>query len=134
MGYDQITAEIICPLCEISFADSVRFVSHLETAHLTTYSAHRLSFKHHVPADSPTATRHVWRGWENMNGSSEGCYCHYCGDYASSQSSTWIDHHLGLLVVSNEITVARTRILRLLPKFADHPVFEADMPSVHLAA
>jgi len=134
MGYDPITTEIICPLCERSFADSVQFVSHLENAHLTTDSAHWLSFKRHVPADSPTATRYIWRGWENKDGPSEDCYCRYCGDYASSQSSKWIDHHLGLLTMSNEITVARARILRLLPTFADHPVFEADMPTVHLAA
>ncbi|OCK78369.1 hypothetical protein K432DRAFT_444679 [Lepidopterella palustris CBS 459.81] len=134
MGYDPITAEIVCPLCQQHFTDSVQFAPHLETTHLTTDPAHWLSFKHHVPADSPAAARYIWRGWENKEGASEDCYCRHCGDYASSQSNKWIDHHLGLLAMSNEIRVARPRILRLLPAFADHPVFKADMPTVHRAA
>ena len=133
MGYDPTTAEIICPLCQKHFADSAQFIPHLETTHLATNSYHWLTFKRHVLADSPTTTRYIWRGWENKDGSSEDCYCTFCNNYASSQSSSWIDHHLGLLVMSDDIKAVRARILRLLPEFADHPIFETDMPTVHRA-
>jgi len=131
MGYDPNTMRIICPICHQNFTNSAQFIPHLETAHLTTNVDHWLSFKRQVPADNPATPQYIWQGWVNKDGASEECFCHYCGNYASSQGNDWIDHHLGLLKVSDEIQTTRANLLRLLPDFAEHPIFKIDVPTVH---
>jgi hypothetical protein len=131
MGYDPTTLRMICPICDQSFTNSDQFVPHLENKHLTTNVDHWLSFKRKVPTDNPATPQYVWQGWVNKDGASEECFCDYCGNYASSQGNDWIDHHLELLKVSDEIRAARASILRLLPDFADHPIFEIDVPTTH---
>jgi len=123
MGYDPVTTRIICPLCHQDFTNSAQFVPHLETAHLTTNVDHWLSFKRQIAAEnrfSPQHSQHVWTCWPGAPRK-----CNYCGN------NFQVKHHLELLKTSNEIRAARASILRLLPTFVDHPIFEIDRPTVH---
>jgi len=129
MGYDPVSARIICPVCQQHLANSAEFVTHLETAHLTTDYDHWLSFKGCMTGKC--APYHLpWGMWYFRGRKPEERYCQYCGQNASSQKDVLIDHHLGLLKISDEIRAARASILRLLPSFVNHPVFEMDRPSV----
>lgn len=131
MGYDPITARVRCPMCRQTFETSEEFVPHLESAHLATDYEHWLSFKQHVGSDDPAALRFIWQRWTGQGGGAEEPYCQHCGGFSSSQGDGWIDHHLQLLKVSDIIKIHRADILRLVPSFASHPVFESDLPTVH---
>ncbi|KAF2733354.1 hypothetical protein EJ04DRAFT_273291 [Polyplosphaeria fusca] len=131
IGYDPVTADIVCPICDQHFSRFPQFLLHLENHHLTTEAVYWFSFKGDITPDDKSITQYMWRGWHCMDGGSEECYCRHCGDYASSQTNTWIDHHLGFLSMADDIKAARACILRLIPAFEDHPIYEADMPTVH---
>ena len=134
MGYDPITARVRCPMCCQTFETSEEFVPHLESAHLATNYEHWLSFKQHVGSDDPAAPKFIWQRWTRQGGAAEESYCQHCGGFSSSQGDGWIDHHLQLLKVSDTTKIHRADILRLVPSFASHPVFESDLPTVHLVS
>lgn len=130
MGYDALTANIICPVCDQQYPRFAQFLLHLENEHLITDSVHWLSFKGDFRPDNKTTTLYVWYGWRRGLGGSEERDCRYCGKPAGhwdGLGSTWIDHHLDLLSMSDEVKKAKGAILRLIPDFRFHPVFKSHM-------
>jgi hypothetical protein len=128
MGYDPATARIICPLCQDQYVDSSQFLIHLEAAHLMSDPHHWTSIKEQIPTIYLNQnTWQIWWGIPNIFNVS----CNYCGDAISKSASSNINHHLDLLNMSDEIKAARGAILRLVPRFSVHPIFEADKPTVY---
>lgn len=138
MGLDPNTARIICPICHQNFTNSEEFVPHLEAEHLVTDSDHWLSFRKQVSEYIPG--RKYIHPWEkcfirwSFRYAAVVALCNYCGESAVSQpNSLNIDHHLAFLKASDleEVIAVRAAILRLLPDFQSHPIFETDKRIVH---
>jgi hypothetical protein len=71
--------------------------------------------------------------WERLWSVGDKDSCRYCGHLMSKSGRGGldnVDHHLDLLNMSDEIRAARGAILRLVPQFKSHPIFEADKPTV----
>jgi hypothetical protein len=124
MGYDPITAEIICPLCEDHFADRAQFISHLELTHLTNEPAHWLSFKQHIPARM-TVNKYIWEEWYQLDEPVR--FCPHCGESTTSYGISFVNHHLTLLTITDELKAASLSILRLVADFHSHPIFKGGL-------
>jgi hypothetical protein len=141
MSFDPNTARIICPVCHQDFANSSEFVPHLGVEHLVTDGDHWLSFIKQASKHLRWfASENLWQKrskWQFLNLviPQEMNFCNYCGESTLSGSDPeYIDHHMTLLKKTSDldkVIAARAAILRLLPDFADHPIFEMDKPSVH---
>jgi len=132
MGFDPNTIAIVCPICQQHFANSSLFVPHLEAAHLATDGGHWLSFSAQV-SDHMVRPK-IWEpSLADVRYRYDQFLCHYCGMKRSNCDEAWRGHCINLLKTQNldEVVASRAVILRLLPDFASHPVFEMDKPTVH---
>lgn len=130
MGYDPVTTHIICPICGVESVILNQFHEHLEVEHIVRDTIHFNMFRQALHAE----WRQAWDSWIIGVGSRTLLTCPCCSEELP-RNGVWLEarHHLKLLKDNDSIRPYRHAILRLLPRFGSHPVFEDVMPTVDRA-
>jgi hypothetical protein len=121
-GYD-LNANILCPVCKKTVADTLTFELHMESCHLVTeikhFQMYRLTC---LPRMDEYSRTPAWESWK-ITRTPDYC-CIGCSQMLDGNSG-WAVHHLSLLQTPSGIRPFRQQILDLLgPQFASHPVFD----------
>lgn len=132
LGDSPTTFEIICPLCHTQSGSTYDFQKHFEDTHVRRDARH-----FHLYRDALRSTLEVsgyslydgnpWTGWPTSSPPFQ-VTCPVCEKDIRSHGEPL--HHLELLNDLSNMTVHQLCIvIRFLPGFNDHPVFEKICPS-----
>lgn len=111
-GYDNTSFGVVCPICQEKYTDSWAFEDHL-VAHLVTNLEHYSSIFRQLDRGMH---RYPWESWYSpWTGR-----CQVCDEVMDHEHQ----HHKTLLADPDDIIPYRLAILKLLPDFYKHPVFD----------
>lgn len=130
-GYDAITCEVVCPMCDRRCLDHHAFADHLEVNHLLNDGECLLQWKGCLAPPERDESRNVWEKWYCCHGKKGESVitCPTCGSFFWVGRWNEMDHYLTFLTPNEQIYPYRREILRLLPEFQTHPVFDDLRPT-----
>jgi len=146
-GFDTLTVHFVCPVpdCEVLSEDKDGLVKHLTFTHLVVDADHLRSLQDQmlVPMVCKLSDFFPWQPWIlHWRPGSQDTVCNKCGVEIFGEDSfdEWkpegtgnveVTHHLTLLKRSSDLEAGKQQILRLVPEFGTHPIFDTAMPLVH---
>jgi hypothetical protein len=138
-GFDAPTGDFLCPSigCDDLLKTQKDLLRHFTSSHLVTEVDHFQAFLAQIfnrlgPRETdpgPLLASGVWwviRSHERSFSSLENEICEYCFQLVKTGDSR--NHLLGLLVLSSQLEAIKDKILKTIPQFALHPMFDAILP------
>lgn len=146
-GFDASRGQLICPIsgCGIPSETKVDLIDHLASTHLFKDTMHFLifrdQFKKNVGGVMVDSSHSIpWGPWTVRV--SRSFACQQCGVDAIEMDPDQhlrgfeyfpgkVTHHLEFLAASHQVEADKQQILKLIPEFATHPVFDPVLPLIN---